>query len=145
VNEWQRCDQAHPLLPCEQLELAAQRCEAAGLDLDQKVAADEIDDETAYDLLDAIAGTFVPVLELSVQHTLVERPDCRDLSFLGCGDLEDGAHDDAPSSPRRRCLRPGHRPGRAGTGTDGRRTISSRYRAVRAFSYGPASPAVVSQ
>src|SRR6266545_5084229 len=93
------------MLPCQQLELAAQRCEAASLDLDQQVAADEIDDETADDLFDAIAGALVPVLELSVQRTLVERPDRRDLSFLGCGDLEDRAHDDAPSAPRRSCLR----------------------------------------
>ena len=44
------------MLPCQQLELASQRCEAAGLDLDQQVAADEIDDETADDPFDAIAG-----------------------------------------------------------------------------------------
>ena len=69
------------MLPCEQLELASQRCEAAGLDLDQQVAADEIDDETVDDLFDAIAGASVPVLELRVQRTLVERPDRRDLSF----------------------------------------------------------------
>src|SRR6266498_2908826 len=62
------------MLPCQQLELAAQRCEAASLDLDQQVAADEIDDETADDLFDAIAGALVPVVELSVQRTLVERP-----------------------------------------------------------------------
>jgi hypothetical protein len=93
------------MLPCEQLELAAQRCEAAGLDLDQQVAADEIDDEAADELFDAIVGALVPVLELSVQRTLVERSDRRDLTFLGCGDLGDGADDDAPSAPRRSCLR----------------------------------------
>jgi hypothetical protein len=59
ANEWQRCDQAHPMLPCQQLELAAQRCEAAGLDLDQQVAADEIDDETADEPFDARVRAFV--------------------------------------------------------------------------------------
>src|SRR5947208_2979008 len=93
------------MLPCEQVELAAQRCEATRLDLDQQAAADKIDDETVDDPFDPIAGALVPVLELSVQRTLVQRPDPRDLSFLGCGDVEDGAHDDAPSAPRRSCLR----------------------------------------
>src|SRR5712691_3854256 len=100
------------MLSCEQFELAPQRCEAAGLDLDQQVAADEIDDETADDLFDAIAGALVPVLELSVQCTLVERSDRRDLTFLGSGDLKDGAHDDAPSAPWRSCLRQVTGPGR---------------------------------
>src|SRR6266498_3760523 len=112
------------MLPCQQLELAAQRCEAAGLDLDQQVAADEIDDETADDLFDAIAGALVPDLELSVQRTLVERPNRRDLTFFGCGDLEHAAHDDAPSPPPRICLRPAHRPGQAGATTHGRRTTT---------------------
>jgi len=93
------------MLSCEQFELASQRCEAAGLDLDQQVAADEINDKTVDDPFDAIAGALVPVLELSVQCTLVERSDRRDLTFLGSGDLKDGAHDDAPSAPRRSCLR----------------------------------------
>src|SRR6266571_5600332 len=106
------------MLSCQQFELASQRCEAAGLDLDQQVAADEIDDEAADDPFDAIVGALVPVLELSVQRTLVERSDRRALTFLGCGDLEDGAHDDVfcfttelPS--------PGHRPRRATATTDG--------------------------
>ena len=47
--------------------------EAAGLDLDQQPAADEVDDETVDELLDAIAGAAIPVLELSMQRTLVER------------------------------------------------------------------------
>jgi hypothetical protein len=103
------------MLSCEQFELASQRGEAAGLDLDQQVAADEIDDETVDDPFDAIAGASVSILELSVQCTLVERSDRRDLTFLGSGDLKDGAHDHAPSAPRRRCLRqvttgPGPRP-----------------------------------
>src|SRR6266496_259328 len=100
------------MLLCEQLELAAQRCEAAGLDLDQQVAADEIDDETIDDPFDAIVGALVPVLELSVQRTLVERSDRRALTFLGSGDLEDGAHDEAPSAPWRSCLRQVTGPGR---------------------------------
>src|SRR6266851_8304569 len=95
------------MLPCEQFELASQRCEAAGLDLDQQVAADEINDKTVDDPFDPIAGALVPVLELSVQCTLVERSDRRDLTFLGSGDLENGAHDDAPSAPQRSCLRQG--------------------------------------
>jgi hypothetical protein len=65
------------MLPCEQVELASQRREAAGLDLDQQVAADEIDDETVDDLLDAVALVSVPAFELGVQRTLVQRPDRR--------------------------------------------------------------------
>jgi hypothetical protein len=102
------------VLPCQQLELAAQRCEAAGLDLDQQVAADEVDDETADEPFDAIAGALIPVLELSVQRALVERPDRRDLTFLRCGDLGHGAHDDAPSAPQRGCLRLVSGPDKAG-------------------------------
>ena len=67
------------MLLCEQVELASQRREAAGLDLDQQVAADEVDDETVDDLLDAVAAASVPVLELSVKRALVERPDRRRL------------------------------------------------------------------
>ncbi len=89
--------------PSEQLELASERSEAAGLDLHQEVAADQIDDETVDELLDAIARASVPVLELSVQRTLVERPDRRYLTFVGC--LKDGAHDDAPSASPQDCLR----------------------------------------
>src|SRR5438067_11242819 len=100
------------MLPYEQFELSSQRCEAAGLDLDQQVAADEIDDETVDDPFDAIVGALVPVLELRVQRPLVERSDRRDLTVWGSGDLEDGAHDDAPSAPLRSCLREGT--GRAG-------------------------------
>jgi hypothetical protein len=127
------------MLPCQQLELAAQRCEAAGLDLDQKVAADEIDDEAAGDLFDAIAGALVPILELSVQRTLVERSDRRDLTFLGSGDLEDGAHDQAPFCAAAQLPLAGHQPGRAGATTDEKRTTSSlAYRArVRAFVLSP--------
>jgi hypothetical protein len=93
------------MLPCQQLELASQWREASGLDLDQQVAADEIDDETVDDALDAIPTASVPVLELSVQRTLVERPDRPELPVLGCGDLEDGVHDDAPSPSGRSRLR----------------------------------------
>src|SRR6266496_222645 len=107
------------MLSCQQFELASQRREATGLDLDHEVAADEIDDETVDDPLDAIAGAFVPVLELSVQRALVERSDRRDLSFLGSGDLEEGVHDDAPSAPRHSCLRPVTGRDRAGATADG--------------------------
>lgn len=110
ANERQRCDKAHPMLPCEQFELASQRCEAAGLDLDQQVAADEIDDETVDDPFDAIVGALVPVLELRVQRTLVERSDRGDLNFWGSGDLEDGAHDDAPFCAAAQLPSAGHRP-----------------------------------
>ena len=75
----------------EQLELAPQGRKAAGLDLDQQVAADEVDDETAGDLLEQVAGAAVPFLQLRVERAFVERPD---------------RHDDAPSAPVRRCLRP---------------------------------------
>jgi hypothetical protein len=93
------------MLPSQQLELASQRREAAGLDLDQQVAADQINNETVDHLLEAIAPPSVPVLELSVQRTLVERPDRRELAFLRCGDLDDGVHDDVPSPSRRSRLR----------------------------------------
>lgn len=65
----------------ELLQLAPEWREAAGLDLDQQVAADEIDDETVDDLLDAIALASVPVFELGVQRTLVQRPDRRCLGL----------------------------------------------------------------
>src|SRR5213592_2948301 len=133
------------MLSCELFELVSQRGEAAGLDLDQQAAADKIDDETVDDAFDAIAGALVPVLELSVQRTLVERPDRRDLTFFGSDDLEDGAHDDPPSAPRRSCLRPGHRPAGAATTHNGRRTTTSpvnRTR-VRAFVGQRAEPALV--
>jgi hypothetical protein len=64
ATEWHGREQSHPMLPSQQLEVASQRREAAGLDLDQHVAADEIDHETVDDPLDAIAGASVPVLEL---------------------------------------------------------------------------------
>src|SRR5436190_10206431 len=101
------------MLPCEQFELSSQRWEAAGLDLDEQIAADEIDDETVDDPFDAIVGASVPLLKLSVQRTLVEHSDRGALTFLGSGDLEEGAHDDAPSAPRHSCLRRVTRPGPA--------------------------------
>jgi hypothetical protein len=127
------------MLSCQQFELASERREAAGLDLDQQVAADEIDDETVDDPFDAIVGPSVPVLELSVQRTLVERSDRRDLTFLGSGDLEDGAHDQAPFCAAAQLPLAGHQPGRAGATTDEKRTTSSlAYRArVRAFVLSP--------
>jgi hypothetical protein len=79
------------MLLCEQLELAPQGRKAAGLDLDQQVAADEVDGETAGRLLEQVAGTAVPFLQLRVERALIERPDL---------------HDDAPSTPLPRCLRP---------------------------------------
>jgi hypothetical protein len=75
----------------EQLELAPQGRKAAGLDLDQQVATNEVDDETAGDLLEQVAGTAVPLLQLRVERALVERSD---------------RHDDAPSAPMPRCLPP---------------------------------------
>jgi MFS family permease len=86
-----RRDKPYRMLLREQLELAPQGCKAAGLDLDQQVAADEVDDETAGELLEQVAGTAVPFLQLRVERALVERPDL---------------HDDAPSAPVPRCLRP---------------------------------------
>jgi hypothetical protein len=78
-----RRDKPYRMLLHEQLDLAPQGCKAAGLDLDQQVAADEVDDETAGDLLEQVAGTAVPFLQLRVERALVERPDL---------------HDDAPSA-----------------------------------------------
>jgi hypothetical protein len=62
---------------CEQVELPPQRREAAGLDLDQEVAADDVDDKTIDALFGAVAGASVPVLELSVERALVESPNRR--------------------------------------------------------------------
>ena len=42
------------MLPDQQLELASQGRKAAGLDLDQQLAADQIDDETVDDFFNAI-------------------------------------------------------------------------------------------
>ena len=50
------------MLPCEQLELATQRCEATGLDLDQQAAADKINDETVDDPFDASPGRWYQFL-----------------------------------------------------------------------------------
>ena len=86
-----RRDKPYRMLLREQLELASQGRKAACLDLDQQVAADEVDDEPAGDLLEQVAGTAVPLLQLRVERALVERPDL---------------HDDAPSAPVPRCLRP---------------------------------------
>src|SRR5438445_618144 len=72
-------------------ELAPQGREAAGLDLDQQVAANEIDDETADGLLEQVTGTAVPLLQLRVERALVERPDL---------------HHNAPSAPPPPCLQP---------------------------------------
>src|SRR5262245_26712834 len=101
------------MLSCQQFELASERRETTGLDLDQQVATDEIDDETIDHPFDAIVRPLVPALELSVQRTLVERSDRRDLSFLGSGELVDGMHDDAPFCVAAQLPSPGHRPGRA--------------------------------
>lgn len=87
---WHRRDKPYRMLLREQLELAPQGRKAAGLDLDQQVAADEVDDETAGGLLEQVAGTAVPFLQLRVERALVERPDL---------------HDDAPSAPMPGCLR----------------------------------------
>jgi hypothetical protein len=57
------------------------------------------------DLLDAIALASVPVLELSVQRTLVERPDRRCVGLACRADLRDRVHDDASSPPRLSRLR----------------------------------------
>src|SRR5216117_3000206 len=127
------------MLSCELFELVSQRGEAAGLDLDQQAAADKIDDETVDDPFDAIAGALVPVLELSVQRTLVERPDRRDLTFFGSDDLKDGAHDDPPSAPRRSCLRPGYRPAGAATTHNGRRTTTYPRKTGLVFALSSAS------
>src|SRR6266446_7322929 len=86
-----RRDKPHRMVLREQLELAPQGREATGLDLDQQVAANEIDDKTAGDLLEQVAGTAVPLLQLRVKRALVERPDL---------------HDNTPSAPPPPCLRP---------------------------------------
>jgi hypothetical protein len=84
------CNETHAMVPGELLQLAAKGGEAARLDLDQQLAADEVDNETVDELLDAIAGAAVPVLELSVQHTLVERPNRGEPADRAV--LEDGGH-----------------------------------------------------
>src|SRR2546430_6130783 len=126
------------MLSCELFELVSQRGEAAGLDLDQQAAAEEIDDETVDDPFDAIVGTLVPVLELSVQRTLVEHSDRGALTFVGSGHLEEGAHDDAPSAPRRSCLR--QITGRAGPAPPLTKEFSLAYRA-RVWALRPATAA----
>src|SRR5439155_16897013 len=78
-----RRDKAYRMLLPEQLKLAPQGRKAAGLDLDQQVATNEVDDETAADLLGLVAGTAVPLLQLRVERALVQCPDL---------------HDDAPSA-----------------------------------------------
>jgi hypothetical protein len=74
AQERDGCNETHAMVPGEPFQLTAKRGEAARLDLDQQLAADEVDNETVDELLDAIAGAAVPVLELSVQRTLVSVP-----------------------------------------------------------------------
>src|SRR3954464_14075458 len=81
------------MFPRKQSELASERREAARLDLDQQVAADDVDDEAVDDLLDTIAAASVPVLELSVKCALVECPDRRGLDLALSDDLVAGMHD----------------------------------------------------
>jgi hypothetical protein len=81
----------------ELLQLAPERREAAGLDLDQQLAPDEVDDET--------------VDELLMQRTLVERSD----RGAGCTGLGGRVHWQGSSSSRRSRFpspRPGHQPRR---------------------------------
>jgi hypothetical protein len=53
--------QAVPDAPARAARACAAGGKAAGLDLDQQVAADEVDDETDGDLLEQVAGTAVPI------------------------------------------------------------------------------------
>src|SRR4051794_24044945 len=57
------------------LELAPERRKAAGLDLDQRLATDKIDDVAADRMLDQIAGPRVPRLDLGMERALVQRSD----------------------------------------------------------------------
>jgi hypothetical protein len=63
------------------LELAAKRSEPAGLDLDQRSVADEVDDEAVDRVLDKVARPLVPALDLRVERALVERADHRAALF----------------------------------------------------------------
>jgi hypothetical protein len=65
-----------------------------GLDLDQQVAADDVDDKTVDGLLDAVAAASVSVFKLSVKRALVERPDRPGLGVEWSVDLQDGMHDE---------------------------------------------------
>jgi hypothetical protein len=84
------CNETHAMVPGELFQLAAKGSEAARLDLDQQLAADQVDNEAVDELLDAIAGAAVPVLELSMKHTLVEHSDRGEPA--GRAVLENGGH-----------------------------------------------------
>src|SRR2546430_15731618 len=63
------------MLDGERRELRAQRREPSGLELDEQAAAHEVDDVAADLLLEQVARLAVPLLELSVQRSLVQRSD----------------------------------------------------------------------
>ena len=70
-----RHDEADGVAVEQALELPPQRREAAGLDLDECPAADEICDVAIDGVLDEVARAPVPPFSCSVEQTLVQRPD----------------------------------------------------------------------
>ena len=67
----------------QMVELAPHRRERTGLDLDQQVAAHDVDDELADGRLDLVTGPSQPLLEPGVQRPLVERADVGGRGFGG--------------------------------------------------------------
>src|SRR5437588_7126082 len=63
------------MLVGERGELPPQRREAARLELDEQVAAHEVDHVPAHFDFDDVPGLAVPLLELRMQRAFVERPD----------------------------------------------------------------------
>jgi len=87
----------------EGIELCLESMEARGLDLDELVAADEIDDEAAERDLGPIAGPGVPVLERGMQRSLSELADrhARELRRRADGPAPDSLRSDtALGAPR---------------------------------------------
>ena len=70
-----RRDESHAVLLRERVELLAQRREPTGLELDEQLVAHEVDHVAADLLLEQIARPPVPLLQLRVQRSLVERSD----------------------------------------------------------------------
>jgi hypothetical protein len=73
------CDRSHHphRMLTERVQLPTQRRETAGLDLDQQVTADDVDDVGADRVLDEVALPAIPLLDLSVERPFREGPDRR--------------------------------------------------------------------
>ena len=64
-----------PVIAQETVELVPEGSKRTGLDLDQLVAADDVDHEAIEGDLEAVTGLSEEILDRGVQRALVERPE----------------------------------------------------------------------